>query len=59
MKRLDWLRMPSRKRRYSPSRKAADGSTIVQPITDEIEAEVDRELLSGRLGFEWVPPDPF
>lgn len=56
MKRLSWLRMPDRKRRYSPSRKAADGSAIVQPITDEIEAQLDRDQMAGRLGFEWSPP---
>lgn len=59
MKRLSWLRMPESKRRYSPSRKAADGNIIVEPITDEIEAQLDRDQMSGRLGFEWVPPDPF
>lgn len=51
--------MPKSKRRYSPSRKAADGGIMVQPITDEIEAQLDRDQMSGRLGFEWVPPDPF
>ena len=59
MKRLSWLRMPDRKRRYTPYRKTADGNTIVQPITPDIEAQLDRDQMAGRLGFEWVPPDPF
>lgn len=56
MTRPAWAWVPANRRRYSPVRKDADGSPIVPPITDDIEAELDRKQLTGALGPEWVPP---
>lgn len=54
--RYAWAWVPARSRRYSPARRGADGESIVQPITADIEAGLDRLQLAGRLGTEWVPP---
>ncbi len=56
MTRPAWAWVPANRRRYSPVRKNADGSPIIPPITDDIEADLDRLQLAGKLGSEWVPP---
>lgn len=56
MTRPAWAWVPANRRRYSPVRKAVDGTLIIPPITNAIEAELDRQQLAGWLGREWVPP---
>jgi hypothetical protein len=56
MNRFAWARVPESRRRYSPVRKDADGMPIIPPITDDVEALVDRAQLAGKLGSEWTPP---
>jgi len=56
MNRLAWAWMPANRRRYSPMRKTADGQLIFHPSTDDIEAQLDRDQLAGRLKPEWIPP---
>lgn len=50
--RHSWNWIPANRRRYSPVRRDADG----MPITEDVEALVDRLQLAGRLGAEWIPP---
>lgn len=52
---LSYLNMPERKRRYSPTRKDTSGNPILEPITDDILALVDREQINGTLRG-MIPP---
>lgn len=56
MSDVAWAWVPSNRRRYSPVRRDVDGTPILNPITEAVEAQLDRVQLAGRLGPEWVPP---
>lgn len=52
---LSYLNMPENRRRYSPTRKDASGNPMLQPITDDVLALVDREQINGTLRG-MIPP---
>ncbi|MDR6769349.1 hypothetical protein [Azospirillum sp. BE72] len=47
---------PPKARRYSPTRNGPDGTPFFQPITDELEAAIDRLQIAGRLYGDMTPP---
>lgn len=51
------IMVPTKARHYSPTRNGPDGIPLFQPITEELEAAIDRLQIAGRLYGEMTPPE--
>ncbi|WP_372397832.1 hypothetical protein ABMY26_13695 [Azospirillum sp. HJ39] len=43
-------------RRYSPTRKGPDGMPVFQPLSEGLEAAIDRLQIAGKLNGDMTPP---